>query len=191
MPSKKVGEMTKQISISDELTTFLDHFRDKWGKNKELSYTKAIKRFIGLSTEEDLDRFAIVSTFDKLNSELPTSYFLLIEYTKALILKAQLKGKQDEAAKAIQKLLNFKELWEEHMIDPEEKKKSEPEPEQNPKIKVLEKEKATLESWIENLENDKDHDNSRAISQHKNELESVKKQLLSLEEEGKLDDKKT
>lgn len=106
--------MVKQISISDELVEFLDHFRKKWGKNKDLSYSKTIKRFIGPSTEDDLDRFTIVSTFDKLKSELPKFYSSLIEYTKALILKAQFNNKQDEAAEAIQKLLNFKELWEEN-----------------------------------------------------------------------------
>lgn len=111
MPSKKVVRMVKQISISDELTSFLDHFRKKWGTNDPLSYSKTIKRFIQSSTEEDLDRFTIVSTFDQLKSELPPSYSQLLEYSKALILKAQTHDKQNETAEAISKILNFKELW--------------------------------------------------------------------------------
>ena len=111
--SKKVVRMTKQICISDELVNFLDHFRKKWGTSGPLSYSQTIKRFIKSSTEEDLDRFTIVSTFDQLKSELPASYSSLLEYSKALILKSQNTDKQDKAAEAIQKLLNFKELWEE------------------------------------------------------------------------------
>jgi len=106
--------MGKNIFLDTESIRFLDHFREKWGRGSPLSYSKTFKRLIKPYTEEDLDRSTIVSTFEQLKSELPSSYSQLLEYSKALILKAQLTEKQVKAAEAISKLLNFKELWEEN-----------------------------------------------------------------------------
>jgi len=78
--------MVKQISISDELAIFLDHFREEWGNPGYLSYTKTIERFIKSTDAEEILRREIVELFKNLQFRLPKRFFHNLEVIKASVL---------------------------------------------------------------------------------------------------------
>lgn len=78
--------MVRQISISDELAEFLDHFRKEWGNPGTLSYTKTIERFIRSTNEDEIIRREIVKTFKDLQFRMPKSFFHSLEVIKASVI---------------------------------------------------------------------------------------------------------
>jgi len=78
--------MVKQISISDNLAEFLDHFRNEWGEPGVLSYTKTIERFVKTTDAEEILRREVAEAFKNLQFRLPKRFFYNLEILKGAVL---------------------------------------------------------------------------------------------------------